>query len=452
MAPVGGSLRPDASYRLIVRGSALAPAFPWPQPAPFEREVRFTTLGSPRPLPAPQAKLEWGQPLRIAWSAPLESFRVEVTPPAAIKSWVDAANPRESFVAIEDPRDEATYQFMVVEARGVNGVTLQQPANYTVVAPSRPRLVELEQQRTLELGSPLTLRWSLPIERIGLQVSPAVGSSWAIDPRSPGVTQIKLDGLTQGATYRLTIPEALARGGAPLAGPQSLTVVTPAALAIDAFEAGSDGSRVSVKTRPTLVFGEPVRDRRAVQAAIAVEPRTPGRFEWLDDRRVQFVPYREWPYDEEITFHVRSGPEGPRSQAGGYLEEPAAFSFVTETDKIIDVDVTRQVMTLIRRGRVEHTLPVATGVPGADTPLGEYFVEYKMPTARFRGVNVNGSRYDIPDVKWVLAFLGDYTIHGAYWRSNFGAPGSNGCVSLTDANAKLVYDWAPAGTRVKIHY
>jgi lipoprotein-anchoring transpeptidase ErfK/SrfK len=67
-------------------------------------------------------------------------------------------------------------------------------------------------------------------------------------------------------------------------------------------------------------------------------------------------------------------------------------------------------------------------------------------------VNVNGSTYDIPDVKWVLAFMGDYTIHGAYWRSNFGAPGSNGCVSLTDADAKAVFDWAPEGTRVKIHY
>ena len=89
---------------------------------------------------------------------------------------------------------------------------------------------------------------------------------------------------------------------------------------------------------------------------------------------------------------------------------------------------------------------------GAIMSLGEFAVQYKMPVARFRGVNVTGSSYDIPDVKWVMSFLGDYTIHGVYWRSGFGRPGSNGCVGLTDANAKLVYDWAPEGTLVRIHF
>ena len=51
-------------------------------------------------------------------------------------------------------------------------------------------------------------------------------------------------------------------------------------------------------------------------------------------------------------------------------------------------------------------------LPGADTPIGEFRVEYKMPTAHFRGVNsATGTRYDLPNVKWVLAFMGDYTIH-----------------------------------------
>jgi lipoprotein-anchoring transpeptidase ErfK/SrfK len=75
-----------------------------------------------------------------------------------------------------------------------------------------------------------------------------------------------------------------------------------------------------------------------------------------------------------------------------------------------------------------------------------------MPQTRMRGTNVDGSRYDIPDVKWVLAFQGDYTIHGVYWRSGFGRPASNGCVGLTDEDAKALFEWAPEGTRIKIHY
>jgi len=54
-------------------------------------------------------------------------------------------------------------------------------------------------------------------------------------------------------------------------------------------------------------------------------------------------------------------------------------------------------------------------------------------------------------VHWVMPFWGDYTIHGAYWRPRFGVPGSDGCVSMTDADAKLVYDWADVGTPVVIH-
>jgi lipoprotein-anchoring transpeptidase ErfK/SrfK len=90
-------------------------------------------------------------------------------------------------------------------------------------------------------------------------------------------------------------------------------------------------------------------------------------------------------------------------------------------------------------------------VKGAETPHGSYRVQYKMPVARFRGVNPNGSRYDIPNVHWVLAFYEDYTIHGAYWRQVFGRPGSNGCISLTDPNAKVVYDFAEEGTRIEVH-
>jgi lipoprotein-anchoring transpeptidase ErfK/SrfK len=51
-----------------------------------------------------------------------------------------------------------------------------------------------------------------------------------------------------------------------------------------------------------------------------------------------------------------------------------------------------------------------------------------------------------------MPFSGDYTIHGAYWRPVFGRPGSDGCVSLSDANAKIVYDWSEEGTPIHIHF
>ena len=172
----------------------------------------------------------------------------------------------------------------------------------------------------------------------------------------------------------------------------------------------------------------------------------------MDDKTLQFAPTTTLPYDTEITIKVKAGPTGPRATNGAYFENEAILAYMTEPDKLIDVDVTKQMMTIYEKGKMVRTFKVGTGVPGADTPLGEFNVQYKMPTARFQGTNVNGVRYDIPDVKWVLAFMGDYTIHGVYWRGNFGERGSNGCVGLTDEDAKIVFDWAPEGTRIKIHY
>ena len=445
-------LRPDATYRLALRGSALAPSASGSF-AELAGEIRFATIRGPRAqVPPAPVRLKWGEPLRIAWDAPIDDVRYAIAPPAAIRGWVDPADRRRSLLQIEEPADGTTYRVTVAGARGTNGVEARQPADVLVAFPPRPRLLDAEEARTLEDGKPLTLRWSTPIERLTVEADPPIRVSTQIDRREPSLVEVRLDGPAQGTTYALTVVEAVSREGAPLDGQPILEVTTPEALTVEELETGEDGPRATVKARPELAFSQPIRDRRAAQASISVSPPIAGRWEWLDDRRVRFTPLRPLPYDTEIAFTVKPGRDGARSQAGSYVEEPATLSLVTETDKVIDVDVTRQVMTLMQQGRTVRTFVVGTGVPGADTPIGEFVVQYKMPTARFRGTNVDGSRYDIPDVKWVLAFMGDYTIHGAYWRTTFGAPGSNGCVGLPDADAKIVYDWAPEGTRIKIHY
>ncbi len=353
---------------------------------------------------------------------------------------------------LEDPEDAQTYTIAVVDAKGANGIALGRRAEYTVVAPPRPNLVNADELQAIEPGKGIILRWSAPIDKLALAADPPVKTTWQVDRRDPTVVQVSFDGLAQGTSYNLTVSEAVTKDGAPLAEVPTLTLQTPEKLMVEDLDTGTDGGRVPVKTKPIVIFAQPIRDRGVATAALSVEPAMPGKWEWLDDQRVQFVPTRTLPYDAEVTIKIKPGPDGPRSVAGSYFENPAILSFVTEADKLIDVDVTRQQMALYEKGRVVRTFAVATGVPGADTPIGEFNVEYKMPTARFVGTNVSGSHYNIPDVHWVLAFSGDYTIHGAYWRSAFGTPGSNGCVSLTDEEAKAVFDWAPEGTRIHIHY
>jgi lipoprotein-anchoring transpeptidase ErfK/SrfK len=453
LRPAGGALNADASYRMVVRGSAITSALPSPGRTSVEREVRFSTVRSP--VPRPQAgplRLKWGQPLQIQWDAPVADVRYQVTPPTPIQTAIDPANRQLSTVVLENPDDGQTYKVVVADARGANGIPLSRGAEYTLIAPPRPKLLETEETRTVELGTPLNLRFSVPIDRVKLEIEPAVKNTPQVDRKDPTLVTVSLDGLAQGTSYELRVVEAVSTDGAPLVDPPTLAFQTPERLMIDAWEPDPEAGRISVKTKPTLTFTQPIRDRRAAVAALSVEPAVPGRWEWVDDKSVQFAPIGTLPYETELTIKVRPGPTGARSTVGSYFEKEAVLAYMTESDKIIDVDVTRQMMTLYEKGQPVRTFKVATGVPGADTPIGEFNVEYKMPTARFQGVNVGGSRYDIPDVHWVLAFMGDYTIHGAYWRSGFGAPGSNGCVSLTDDDAKALFDWAPEGTRIKIHY
>ncbi|MCC7367429.1 MAG: L,D-transpeptidase family protein [Chloroflexi bacterium] len=456
LKPGDGALLPDSRYRLVVKASGLVAGGVVPRPETVEREVRFTTLRSPTPRPqAAPLQMAWGQPLQIQWDSPIDSVGYKIEPPTAVRTQVDPNNRQVSALWLENPADGQTYTVTVAEARGANGLPLRngQAAPYTVVAPKRPALLDADEPITTEIGKPVSLRWSQPMDRLKVQSDPPLTVNWAVDRKDPQLVQLTVEGLAQGTTYELTFADAYAKGGAPAAEPPTVTLQTPGRLMVEDWDLGVElGQRVPAKTKPVIIFEQPIRDRKAALSAISMEPNVPGKWDWLDDRRVQFTPTKTLPFDAEVTIKIKPGQGGARSVAGSYFENEAILSFVTEEDKLIDVDVTRQMMTLYEKGKVVRTFKVATGVPGADTPLGEFNVEYKMPTARFQGTNVNGSRYDIPDVHWVLAFMGDYTIHGSYWRSGFGAPASNGCVSLSDDDAKVVFDWAPDGTRIKIHY
>ena len=453
--PADGTLEADSRYRLVVRATGLVAGSLVPGPTSIEREVRFSTLRSPSPrAQAAPLKMKWGQPLQIQWDAPVDSVGYRVEPPTPVKTKIDPANRQLSTILLENPDDAQTYTVTVTEARGTNGILMKQdaPVRFVVSAPQRPTVVGADEPITTEVGKPVAVKWNLPMDRLKVASDPPLTVNWAVDRKDPQLVQLTLEGMAQGTTYALTVSDVYSKDGTPIAEPATVTIETPGKLMVQDYDIGVEpGMRVSAKTKPAIIFEQPIRDRKATEAALSVEPAIPGKWEWVDDTRVQFAPLRTLPYDAEVTIKIKPGPGGARAANGAYFENEAILSFVTEADKLIDVSIARQEMTLYEKGKAVRTLKVATGVPGADTPIGEFNVQYKMPKARFQGTNVTGARYDIPDVNWVLAFMGDYTIHGSYWRNGYGAPASNGCVSLSDDDAKIVFDWAPDGTRIKIH-
>jgi lipoprotein-anchoring transpeptidase ErfK/SrfK len=300
-------------------------------------------------------------------------------------------------------------------------------------------------------GQPLAIGWNEPIAEFRYTVTPEVPThSWVSDD---GLTAyIALDEFEQGASFEVQVTDARTVLGTPLQAPAASAFTTAPALRVTGFSPENGERDVAPGFDPIITFSAPIENPEAAKDAIVVEPATDGTFRWLAPNRVQFVTDKGFPYSHDVELTVKAGPEGLRSEAGGYLDDEATLAYRTRVRKEIDVNLSRQTVTLLEDGKVVYTTVASTGVKRADTPTGHYTIQYKMPKTRMRGTNPDGHSYDIPDVPWVMPFLGDYTFHGAPWRQAWGVPLSNGCVSMPTANAKFVYDWTPVGTPVNIHY
>jgi len=108
-----------------------------------------------------------------------------------------------------------------------------------------------------------------------------------------------------------------------------------------------------------------------------------------------------------------------------------------EHGKHVEADLSRQVMALLRGGRVERIYGVSSGKPSTPTVLGHFKVYSKTP-----GTNAKG----MVDTSY---FIGGYAIHGYASVPTF--PASHGCVRVPIPNALSIYRWLRIGDRVDVY-
>lgn len=442
----------DGEYRLNLVSTLLVPALPLPRLDNVSQWHNWKTLATPRAMaPEGTTRLRYGEPLRIAWDSPLAALAVEASPSTAVRAWLDQSDPRVAYVALPEAIPGATYSLHVREARGANGAPLLAPVTLSVQLPALPQ-PDVAKAR-LEEGTRIVLPWNEPLARATYEITPAVESVLEIDAADPRLSRIVLKQPKQGQKYEVRITGAASASGAPMAGePRTFAVTTPPPLSI--VKLSPRGTEIGVKrdSAISIRFSEPIRDRAAAETAASFTPALSGRFEWPEPDLLRFVPASTLPPLTKISVRLAGDPGKLSGQSGAYLAQPYEYSFTTQPHKMIDVNLSSQRITLIEGGKAVFSAPVATGVRFAETPTGQFLVTLKWPTLRMRGTNPSGISYDIPNVPWVMQFLGDYTFHGAPWRSTFGFPQSNGCVSMETGVAKRVYDWTPIGTPVRIHY
>ena len=127
---------------------------------------------------------------------------------------------------------------------------------------------------------------------------------------------------------------------------------------------------------------------------------------------------------------------------------PASDKFMPDfempdEEKWIRVDLSDQMLIAYESGVPIRAFTISSGLPRTPTVTGEFRIRVKVRSQTMTGGDpALGNYYALPNVEWVQYFYEDYGFHGTYWHNNFGHPMSHGCVNMTNADARWLFDWA----------
>lgn len=125
----------------------------------------------------------------------------------------------------------------------------------------------------------------------------------------------------------------------------------------------------------------------------------------------------------------------------GSLDRLTPVEFPEDEERWIRVDLSEQLVVAYEGNKPVRAFVVSTGLPGTPTVTGTFRIRTKVKEQTMSG-GVGRNYYNLPGVKWVQYFYADYSFHGTYWHNDFGRPKSHGCVNMTNADAKWLFDWA----------
>jgi lipoprotein-anchoring transpeptidase ErfK/SrfK len=119
--------------------------------------------------------------------------------------------------------------------------------------------------------------------------------------------------------------------------------------------------------------------------------------------------------------------------------------------KEIRVNVDEQTLAALENGEPVYTFDIVSGRPEKETLVGTFkiFRKHEKYTSKTYGSEMPYTMFFTDDGKAIhgtnMATLRSY-LHTYLTES----VGSQGCVGLTDDNAKLLFDWTPVGTPVVV--
>jgi lipoprotein-anchoring transpeptidase ErfK/SrfK len=219
------------------------------------------------------------------------------------------------------------------------------------------------------------------------------------------------------------------------------------------------GEVVGVAHPVVVTFSAPVADKRAAERAIDIKsaPAMTGKFEWLDNDVVQWVPDGYWPAHSTVKLSVDD-------QSTDFATGPAVVGVANISEHTFTVSIDG-----VKAGPPsalpaphhrphwgeEGVFPASMGRPEYPTPVGTYTVLAKERSAVMDSSSV-GIPVDAPD-GYLLTV--DYAVritsrglfvHSAPWAVNaLGYENvSHGCISLSPEDAEWYYNTVNIGDPV----
>jgi len=213
-----------------------------------------------------------------------------------------------------------------------------------------------------------------------------------------------------------------------------------------------EGTELAVRTRADVLA--PPSPKRVAAAPPAL-PRVAGSMTLVEVQRrlikLGYLPqgaatdrFDQRTLSAVIAFQkweglVRDGIPGPVTQAALLVAKrpkPRTVGTGTRVEVLLD----RQVVLVIRGGRVLRTVHVSTGKRGFATPTGRYQVTRKSRRS-----------WSVPYrvwMPWATYFVRGIAFHQA--QDVPVTPASHGCVRVTAADARWLYALTPVGTKVRV--
>ncbi|MFH7593782.1 Ig-like domain-containing protein [Streptomyces racemochromogenes] len=215
-----------------------------------------------------------------------------------------------------------------------------------------------------------------------------------------------------------------------------------------------EGQTVGVGMPVSINFNKPIKDMKAVQAAITVTSSSGQEVvgHWFGNQRLDFRPEQYWKANSTVTLKLAL--QGVQGAPGIQGVQNKTVTFKIGRSQVSTVDTKTKKMTVTRDGQVLKTIPISAGSPENPTYNGQMVISEKFKETRMDGSTVGfknsegKGEYDIKDVPHAMRLSTSGTfIHGNYWGADsiFGSVNtSHGCVGLNDSKGANDPDTAGA--------